>query len=89
MIDLRHAPSGGQDAHGDCAARAGGRGAARPLEPLQLLLHIWAVTQHYADYEPQVAFFRGHALGDTADRERLIEEVTEFVLRGAGVRDSR
>jgi TetR/AcrR family transcriptional regulator len=52
-------------------------------------LHIWAVTQHYADYEPQVAFFRGHALGDTADRERLIEEVTEFVLRGAGVRDSR
>lgn len=60
----------------------------RPLDPLQLLFHIWAVTQHDADCEPQVAFFRGHALGDAADRERLIAEVTEFVLRGAGVRDS-
>jgi TetR/AcrR family transcriptional regulator len=60
-------------------------GLMRPLDPLQLLFHIWAVTQHYADYEPQVAFFRGQPLGDEADRERLIDEVTAFVLRGAGV----
>jgi TetR/AcrR family transcriptional regulator len=62
-------------------------GQMRPLEPLQLLFHIWALTQHYADYEHQVAFFRGHGLGDTADRERLIAEVTAFVLRGAGVEE--
>jgi TetR/AcrR family transcriptional regulator len=60
-------------------------GLMRPLDPLQRLFHIWAVTQHYADYEPQVAFFRGQPLGDEADRERLIDEVTAFVLRGAGV----
>lgn len=63
-------------------------GLMRPVDPLLLLFHIWAVTQHYADYEHQIAFFRGRALGDEADRERLIAEVTGFVLRGAGVAEA-
>jgi len=63
-------------------------GLMRPVDPLLLLFHLWAVTQHYADYEHQVAFFRGRALGDEADRERLISEVTGFVLRGAGLTDT-
>jgi TetR/AcrR family transcriptional regulator len=62
-------------------------GLMRPVDPLLLLFHIWAVTQHYADYEHQIAFFRGHALGGAADREQLITQVTSFVLRGAGVVD--
>jgi len=60
-------------------------GLMRPLDPLGLMFHIWAVTQHYADYEHQVAFFRGRPSTEPSDRERLITEATEFVLRGAGV----
>jgi TetR/AcrR family transcriptional regulator len=60
-------------------------GLMRPVDPLLLLFHIWAVTQHYADYEHLMSFFRGRDVGDGGDRERLIAEVTDFLLRGAGV----
>lgn len=60
-------------------------GLMAPVEPLLLMFHIWAVTQHYADYQHQVTFFRGPSGTTAADRERLIAEATEFVLRGAGV----
>ena len=60
-------------------------GLMGPVDPLLLLFHIWAVTQHYADYEHQISFFRGRDVGDGGDRERLIAEVTDFLLRGAGV----
>ncbi|MEY3664434.1 MAG: hypothetical protein RLZZ153_616 [Pseudomonadota bacterium] len=64
-------------------------GLMRPVDPLLLLFHIWSITQHYADYEHQITFFRGHALGGAADREQLIAQVTTFVLRGAGVIEER
>lgn len=61
------------------------QGLMAPVDPLLLLFHVWALTQHYADYQHQVQFFRGGCGDDEADRERLIAEVTAFVLRGAGV----
>jgi TetR/AcrR family transcriptional regulator len=60
-------------------------GLMAPLDPLLLLFHVWALTQHYADYQHQVRWFRGRCGEDPSDRERLIGEVTAFVLRGAGV----
>ena len=63
-------------------------GLMRPVDPLLLLFHIWAVTQHYADYEHQIRFFRGRDIEDGPDQERLIAEVTDFLLRGAGVAGS-
>ena len=60
-------------------------GLMRPVDPLLLLFHIWAVTQHYADYEHQIAFFRGQTVVGKTDRVRLIAEVTAFVLQGAEV----
>jgi TetR/AcrR family transcriptional regulator len=60
-------------------------GLLRPVDPLLLLFHIWAVTQRSADYEHQIRFFRGQTVVGEADRERLIAEVTAFVLQGAGV----
>lgn len=62
-------------------------GLLGPVDPLLLLFHIWALTQHYADYQAQVAFFRGAEVASEAEREALIAEVTGFVLRGAGVRE--
>ena len=61
-------------------------GLMAALDPLLLLFHIWAITQHYADYQQQVAFFRGPSGTTPSDRERLIREATHFILRGAGIR---
>ena len=60
-------------------------GMMAPVDPLLLLFHIWAITQHYADYQHQVSFFRGPSATTPEDRERLIDEVTQFILRGAGI----
>ena len=54
------------------------------MDPL-MRRHIWAVTQHYADYEHQISFFHGQTVVGKTDRVRLIAEVTAFVLQGAKV----
>ncbi|MCY1563391.1 hypothetical protein D9M68_1009670 [compost metagenome] len=52
-----------------------------------VLFHIWAVTQFYADHATQAAYYRNTAQqGDDKDRRYLIEQVTEFLLKGAGVK---
>ena len=56
-------------------------------DPMLLLFHIWAVTQFYADHATQAAYYRAEALqGDDKERRHLIEQVTAFLLKGAGVR---
>lgn len=62
------------------------QGLMDPVDPMLFLFHLWAVTQFYADHATQVAFFRDVAESDEKDRRYLIEEVTEFLLKGAGVR---
>ncbi|MEJ7930519.1 TetR family transcriptional regulator C-terminal domain-containing protein [Ramlibacter sp. AN1015] len=62
-------------------------GRIAPVDPLIFLFHIWAVTQHYADYEAQVRYLMG-ATGDAPlDRERIAREVTKLVLRSCGLAD--
>ncbi|MEO6897468.1 MAG: TetR family transcriptional regulator C-terminal domain-containing protein [Caldimonas sp.] len=56
-----------------------------PIEPIFLLFHIWALTQHYADYEPQVRFFIDCPPEEALDRERICAQITCFVLRGVGL----
>lgn len=62
------------------------QGVIEPVEPVFLLFHIWALTQHYADYEPQVRFFTACPAGVPLDREKICAEITRFVLRGVGLR---
>lgn len=61
------------------------RGLMLPVEPLTLMFNIWAITQFYADHLLQVQYFSQESLDDASQYERLIKEVTAFVLRGAGV----
>jgi len=61
-------------------------GKIEAIEPIFLLFHIWALTQHYADYEPQVRFFMALPADMPLDRERISAEVTRFVIRGMGLR---
>jgi TetR/AcrR family transcriptional regulator len=63
-----------------------GRGLMEPVDPLLFLFHLWAVTQFYADHAAQVAFFRETPAADEKDRRYLTDQVTEFLLKGAGVR---
>lgn len=63
------------------------QGQMGPVDPLLFLFHLWAVTQFYADHAEQVRFFReGSTPDDPKEREYLIAQVTEFLLRGAGVK---
>jgi len=54
---------------------------------MYLMFHIWALTQHYADYEAQVRFFTRSADAAPLDRAAIREEVTALVLRGVGIDD--
>jgi len=63
------------------------QGLMDEADPMLVLFHIWAVTQFYADHATQAAYFRNVAQdGDDRDRRYLIEQVTEFLLKGAGVK---
>jgi TetR/AcrR family transcriptional regulator len=62
------------------------RGLMDPVDPMLFLFHLWAVTQFYADHATQVAYFRNAAEGDEKDRRYLTEQVTQFLLKAAGVK---
>lgn len=54
----------------------------RPLDARLFIMHIWAVTQYYADFAVQVKHMYGDFEGDNAAREHIIEEVTTLILNG-------
>jgi TetR/AcrR family transcriptional regulator len=60
-------------------------GKVAPVEPLYLLFHIWALTQHYADYEAQVRFYVACPPGQPLDRDKIAAEILKLVLRGVGL----
>jgi len=54
----------------------------RPLDARLFIMHIWAVTQYYADFAVQVKHMYGDFEGDNAAREHIIAEVTTLILNG-------
>ena len=66
-------------------------GRITPVDPLLFQLNIWAVTQHYAEYEAQARVLMDVADGAALDLDRIIAEATGLFLArcGAGaVRES-
>jgi TetR/AcrR family transcriptional regulator len=61
------------------------RGLMRPLDARVLLMQIWAMTQHYADYAVQVRVMLGQRPDEAIDREPIARELTTFVLMGCGL----
>lgn len=57
----------------------------RPLDARLLLMQIWGMTQHYADYSVQVHIMLGLAPEESIDREPIVRELTNFVLIGCGL----
>jgi TetR/AcrR family transcriptional regulator len=60
-------------------------GRMRPLDAKLLLMQIWGMTQHYADYGVQVPIMLGLAPDEPIDREPIVRELTTFVLLGCGL----
>ncbi|MBV2143139.1 TetR family transcriptional regulator C-terminal domain-containing protein [Falsochrobactrum sp. TDYN1] len=60
-------------------------GRIRPVDPLLLQIHIWAVTQHYADFETQVRSMMKLDWEEPLDLERIEREVSTLFLRACGL----
>jgi len=56
-------------------------GKVKSVNPIVFQMQLWAVTQHYADYEAQAKFFLGVHDDDPLDAEMLIEQAQALVLR--------
>ncbi len=56
------------------------------VDPLFLLFNIWAITQFYAEHDVQVSYYSERSTLTLSDREAVITQCTEFILRGAGVK---
>ncbi len=56
-------------------------GRIAPVDPLLFQMHIWAVTQHYADFEAQVRSMMGVGKDAPLDIERIEREVATLFLR--------
>lgn len=63
------------------------RGKIRPVDPLLLQMHLWAVTQHYAEYEVQVRVLMDVPADQPLDATRIIDEVTQMFLMRCGLGD--
>ena len=61
------------------------KGRVRPLDARLLLMHIWGMTQHYADYAVQVRVMLRLAPDAPIERAPIERELTNFVLMGCGL----
>jgi len=57
----------------------------RPVSPSALLYMIWASTQHYADFDHQVAALNGHQPLSDAQFAEAVQTITTVILRGIGL----
>lgn len=60
-------------------------GRMAPVDATHLFFTIWAATQTYADFEPQVCAVLGRRRLTQADLERATRHVVELILRGCGL----
>src|SRR5690606_594732 len=61
-------------------------GKLAPIDPHHLIFMIWASTQHYADFAPQVEAVTGATLRDEAFFNQTVENVQRMIIEGIRVR---
>ncbi|MFC3227841.1 TetR/AcrR family transcriptional regulator [Marinibaculum pumilum] len=62
------------------------QGRMARVDARHLIFSIWALTQHYADFAPQVTAVLGRERLDGPEFERITRHVTGLVLAGCGLR---
>ena len=60
-------------------------GAIRTLDARLLIMHVWAMTQYYADYAIQVEKMLDTSLKTPRTQNRILDELVAFVLAGCGL----
>ena len=60
------------------------QGRMTAVDPLYLLFHIWACTQHYADFSAQITSLRGKIM-KRADFDEATRQLVQLILSGCGL----
>ncbi|MEN0002341.1 MAG: TetR family transcriptional regulator C-terminal domain-containing protein [Pseudomonadota bacterium] len=58
------------------------QGTLAPIDPHHLVFMIWAVTQHYADFDTQIEAILGSAVRKPGYRDQIGQAVLSVVLNG-------
>lgn len=61
-------------------------GEMKDVDPIKLIFLIWSSTQHYADFEQQVLTIMNRADYEDEDIEQVTAFLTDFILRGCGLK---
>ena len=61
-------------------------GEMKDVDPVYLIFLIWSSTQHYADFETQVLTVMNQADYEEEDIQRVTSFLTDFILRGCGLK---
>lgn len=56
------------------------QGKIKPVSAIHLIFHIWAVTQHYADFATQVQAVTGKTLSNKAFKQDAIETTKQLLI---------
>ena len=62
------------------------QGRMDAVDPRHLFFTIWAATQTYADFQPQVCAVLGKARLSRAELERATDQLVKLILKGCGIR---
>ena len=62
------------------------QGKMDPVDPLHLLFTIWATTQYYVDYNPQVACVVGKEELSEDDIQAATDHLCNLVIKGCGIK---
>ena len=60
------------------------QGRMTAVDPQYLLFHIWACTQHYADFSAQITSLRGKIM-KRADFDEATRQLVQLILSGCGL----
>jgi TetR/AcrR family transcriptional regulator len=62
------------------------KGEMNDIDPVHLIFLIWSTTQHYADFDNQILTVMNQADFEDEDCERVTAFLTDFILRGCGLK---
>lgn len=64
------------------------QGKINVVDPLQLLILIWATTQRYAEFETEITGLMQKDAYDELDEARAADFLVPFILRGCGLAEA-
>lgn len=62
------------------------QGKMDPVDPLHLLFTIWATTQYYIDFRPQVVAVLGKTELEDHDIDKATESLSRLIIKGCGIK---